>query len=399
MGKQGEFFAIDRRTWGEICNSSPINEAVAYLVLAQGTGGSNRTTAWSATSLKTYTGISWNRAVPAIESLTSKGFIRKAESHTREKPRYELPRYHEIEQAILERKRAALSAYDQLILADIKAGKRINKHTQSIRQLESQGFIKKTENGYTVVESTATEEPDWIWLPNTIVTGTDRGEDPPIRRLRSAGDLWALRLFIDLYHAQNLRDDGGISPAVIRKQYERQMVGEQGIFNVWGFTPGNQQLFWTGPFLSHRDRARKPDGDHPVWDTVRSLETQGLLSFVPHLWDHDPVANPGQGEIIHAYGLRGAGEQPEIDIATAAHCAGQAMVPEFKLNRGDRLFLAPVERTLPDVQMVGVARLHYRPKTRRTKDWWAEVSSNAEKWVSHYNGLREKAEKSRAQIA
>src|SRR5262249_40951542 len=41
------FFAIDRRTWGEICDARTISEAAAYLVLAAGTGADNRSTSWS----------------------------------------------------------------------------------------------------------------------------------------------------------------------------------------------------------------------------------------------------------------------------------------------------------------------------------------------------------------
>jgi hypothetical protein len=42
-------------------------------------------------------------------------------------------------------------------------------------------------------------EPDWIWLPNTIVTGA-AGETAPVHLLRQAQNPSALRLFVDLYH-------------------------------------------------------------------------------------------------------------------------------------------------------------------------------------------------------
>jgi hypothetical protein len=41
------FFRIDKRLWAAACDLG-INPAVAYLALACGTGGDNRTTAWSA---------------------------------------------------------------------------------------------------------------------------------------------------------------------------------------------------------------------------------------------------------------------------------------------------------------------------------------------------------------
>jgi hypothetical protein len=37
-GKGAGFFAVHRRSWARICDTGSINEAAAYLVLAQGTG-------------------------------------------------------------------------------------------------------------------------------------------------------------------------------------------------------------------------------------------------------------------------------------------------------------------------------------------------------------------------
>jgi hypothetical protein len=42
------------------------------------------------------------------------------------------------------------------------------------------------------------------------------------------------------------------------------------------------------------------------------------------------------------------------------------MVPDFKAEKAINdgfYYFAPVKNTLPNVQMVGVARLHYRPHT------------------------------------
>ena len=44
-GKLTGFFAVDRRTWARVCGLG-LNRAVAYLVLARGTGKSNQETAW-----------------------------------------------------------------------------------------------------------------------------------------------------------------------------------------------------------------------------------------------------------------------------------------------------------------------------------------------------------------
>jgi hypothetical protein len=106
---KGDFFAIDRRTWAEVCKLG-LYEAVAYLVLAQGTAGNNRSTSWSATSLKKYADVSWERGKPAIERLQLAGLIQYGEKHTREKPRYELLSWAEIEPGLHE---CALKEYQR----------------------------------------------------------------------------------------------------------------------------------------------------------------------------------------------------------------------------------------------------------------------------------------------
>jgi hypothetical protein len=44
--EKGGFFAVDKRIWAEVC-SLGLNEAVVYLVLANGTGRDNQTSTWS----------------------------------------------------------------------------------------------------------------------------------------------------------------------------------------------------------------------------------------------------------------------------------------------------------------------------------------------------------------
>lgn len=54
-----------------------------------------------------------------------------------------------------------------------------------------------------------------------------------MKRLRSLGDLNALRLLIDLCQAQNLSADGGISRAALRHEYERKKCGERCKHIIW----------------------------------------------------------------------------------------------------------------------------------------------------------------------
>ena len=228
----------------------------------------------------------------------------------KKRPRYELPSWNEIQEARHRQARSNLSSFEKQLLAEVGQGnrQRFTKNERShLDALTKKGVLRQRDYGcYVIVDFTATA-PDLIWLPNTIVTGTSKGEDSPVRRLKSAGDSWTLRLLVDLYHAHNLRDDGGISPQVIRESFDRAVAGEQGLFRIWGFRQRGRTAYWTGPFLAQKGREKDSNDRHPIWDSIDQLCEHGLITFVPHLWDNLP--DSGQAEIMHPYGIAGIGGQ------------------------------------------------------------------------------------------
>ena len=141
---RGEFFAIDSSAWSKVCNLG-IGAAVAYLVLANGTGGDHRTTSWSAKSMEKYLRMHNRLATKMIQLLIEKGFVRQDKSGAR--PRYYI-----------------------LPMKDAKG---------------------------------ADIEPDWIWMPNSIIESI-KGVSTPIGGIYLASDLGALKLCVELYHAQDL---------------------------------------------------------------------------------------------------------------------------------------------------------------------------------------------------
>ena len=340
---RGEFFCIDRRVWARVCDCG-MNEAVAYLVLARGTGPENRSTSWSTTAVCKHGGIGIERGKQAINRLISEKLVSHGEGHTVAKPRYEL--------------------------------------------------ILPSPQG------NGAESDERIWLPNTIVTGTISGECPPLHRIRSAGDTSALRLFVDLYHTQNLRDDGGISPQVLHQEFSRKRVAEQGVYFVWGFKEGSFSLRWEGPLAPHRSRiAPKGQERHPVWASLELLQQMGLIAFVPHIFENDL---PSGAEVLHPYGIGNKGEEPvESEIGAAADTAGRELASwnsDHAEREGFEWFL-PVLRTLPNVQMIGVARLLYRPHTRRTSAWFAQLQEKGRSWLQKYQQIADSAANSSGRIA
>jgi hypothetical protein len=180
---------------------------------------------------------------------------------------------------------------------------------------------------------------------------------------------------------------------VLYQAYERKIVGEQGRYNVWAFKRGDD--FFTSALCSHFSRPES-DGRHPTWNGIRFLEESGLLYRVPHLWT-DKYNN--EGEVIHAYGLSGCPEAIENEIATAAYDAALSMGHPDRIaeavSDGFRLFV-PVPKHTPNVQMIGVYRLRYRPRTTRTREWFGTLHKTAAQWIGQYAELRRSGENVRS---
>jgi hypothetical protein len=222
-----------------------------------------------------------------------------------------------------------------------------------------------------------------LWLPNELVTGAE-GEKSPVHKLRASGDLWALRLFIDLYHEHNLRDDGGITRKFLWLKYDAMNLGERGPYRIMGFKPAGKWITWDGPFRIHQSRPKLNPDLQPTWDSLEILEQTGVLTFIPHLVENDTKA----AELIHAVGIGGHSEHPiETQIGNEARRAGAAMCQPWQLAKAEGLILCPVSRDYPKAEMIGIARLHYRPHTKRTSAWSSNLQSAGADYVAQYRRL------------
>lgn len=83
----GNFFAIDRGGWNRAVQLG-MNCAVAYLVMARGTGADQVTTSWSANAIETNTSIPRHLAKKSIAKLNEAGLITTVKSGLR--PQYKL---------------------------------------------------------------------------------------------------------------------------------------------------------------------------------------------------------------------------------------------------------------------------------------------------------------------
>jgi len=343
-GQRGDFFAVDRHAWAHVCNLG-MNAAISYLTLAAGTGGDNRTTAWSVNAIEKYTNVSRPRARDALEVLQRSGCIRIKKTGTH--PRYELVPAAEIPKC-----------------------------------------------------KDAQPAPAWIWLPNAIVTGA-ADETPPVELIRQSGNLPALRLFADLYSAQSLVADCGIDWRQLRRESDRIKVGEHGQYVIFGFDLGASIAFGDSsfivPHLTGKSEKVTADGSTSVrdtgwstfWAALAVLTGTGLVEIVEHLVE----GTSPESEIIHPYGITG-GEEQERDLAAAADRAGRAMLNEWRQELADKnpgQWLVPVLAHMATVQLVGIYRMRYRPRTKATAAWFVRRKDWVD-WTRRYDELAHPAE-------
>ena len=375
----GNFFAIDRRTFAHLCKFG-MNAAVAYLVLARGTLRDNRTTNWSVQAIENYTGISRSRSGGAIKVLCDAGVVVRVNGDN-VRPRYHLIPACEIP-GTEAYPRPELDQWERRVVEKVRSGEYVSKKdaTWAASAVSKRWLVAKGD-GYSIAEE-PNPEPDWIWLPNELVTGAAT-ELPPIELIRQGQDVMMLRLLIDLYHAQNLRDDGGVARRFTWQTYDRMKVGERGEWDVWGFSHGNIWVTWDGPTACHR-RHDLPQGEqgNDFFRRMQRLADLGLIEWVPHLVESDDP----DGEIIHPYGM-GDSTSMEDRLGRMAHMAALEMVPSHKLQQPvlqDFTRMAPVLRHIENVQMIGIARLRYRPHTRLTGAWWGNLNETAEVFLARY---------------
>ena len=207
----------------------------------------------------------------------------------------------------------------------------------------------------------------------------------------------ALRLLVDLYHAHDLRDDGGVGRHVVQGRWEREQVGQQGEYVVWGFPNRQSQWVWWKDEVTtchRRDNVsakEKKQGITAASDFFRrfgTLTDLGLVEWVTYLCEsEDPDA-----EIIHPFGCSDS-LQLEDQIGLAAHQAGCALLTEGQCEYVDleELRVCPVRRHFAEAALVNIARLTYRPRTSATSQWWEEQNTNGVKCLDGYRSILQRA--------
>ncbi len=154
----------------------------------------------------------------------------------------------------------------------------------------------------------------------------------------------------------------------------------------------NQKSGLTAPHcrekLTEEEKAAGKNAAVDFFRRAAQLSDLGLIEWVPHLVESEEES----GEIIHPVGV-GRSDSIEDRLGRAAYGAARALLTEgqsdWAVEMGIRQ-LVPVPRHIANVQLIGIARLHYRPHTRMTAAWWAELNANAQKHLARYSELATK---------
>lgn len=231
---------------------------------------------------------------------------------------------------------------------------------------------------------------DLIWLPNSLVDGAV-DEIAPVARVRQCQDAMALRLLVDLYSAQNLREDGGVSTSVVRCEYEREAIGQRGLWTIWAFRESVQSVTWTQlsrPHYRPQEELTEEEimaGKNPGVDffqRFKVLTNLGLVQWVPYLFEGP------EGEPIHP--LWEASDIPEErTLALACEAAAQRCLTDGQIHYAfEELgadILAPAPSHILKATLKGVARLRYRPHTAMTSAWWADTITSCRQYAEQYS--------------
>jgi hypothetical protein len=205
-------------------------------------------------------------------------------------------------------------------------------------------------------------------------------------------DPMALRLFGELYGAQNLREDGGVSRTITSRAYIREKLGQSGSNVVWYFTHKTTYVTWGDVTLPHKNDWSKKElagGKSPAetyFQRAGMLESAGLIEWVPYLFEGP------EGEPIHP--LAWNGMDMEKELYTACVAAGRALLTQGQLDHIVKNlsggWLVPAPAHMAHVQMYGIARLRYRPHTRMTAAWWADYNDRCAQFTSVYKAIAAK---------
>lgn len=260
---------------------------------------------------------------------------------------------------------SALSIFNHTGIARRRAQK-------AIEALIDSGLVRLTKKGtrprYKLQKPK--DEKSLLWLPNELIDGAGK-EVPPIMKLRESSNLELLQKFIELYGVQDLDNDGGLPRTVAWSHFSRNKICDTGHFTLYAFNRKATTAKSDGLFADYQGR-EDDKGNQGPWTILNPLAEMGLLRHYLYMAEsEDPEA-----ELIYP-----VNEETEIAIAGLQNWLEESGGIGFSERSYEVEHLGVAVSYAKKATMVGLYRLHYRPKTGKTSRWWAMERSRTEAMV------------------
>lgn len=228
------------------------------------------------------------------------------------------------------------------------------------------------------------KDGDLIWLPKALIEGA-ANEVAPVLKLRQTQDVMMLRLFVELYSAQNLREDGGVSTKVMKYTHERNKAGQYGAYVIWDFHNPTGWVTWGDVSKPHHrekltkeEMEAKKNAGVDFFHRIERLISLGLIEWIPYIFDGE------DGEPIHPVAHTGLEAEQKLFYAVINAVERITTETQRKYQRGT---MVPVLAHVEQVQLISMMRLRYRPQTKLTAAWFAEHQSVCEVFTATFNAL------------
>jgi hypothetical protein len=306
-------FSIDIRMFNEISKTLGVDAAVAYVIMASGTGHDHSTTSWSCNAIENYGGYHHKVAKQLIRNLIEGKFGNQTKAGT--KPQYKLATW-----------------------SDYKA----------------------------VPDSKEISANNKAWISREFVTGVNDTASP-IKRLRYCGDKGLIALAIALYRYRDASAAGHMPPEILAgAPYAAMPIGGNGPYAIWKFTATE------GYELHDREPLRLyagSDGTNRVlFERLQKLMEIGIVYWQPALFD---AIEPLSKKIVE-FGADMLGTITNRVIDAHPNSAAQHGARNWLIDDEYENYLVPVESYIPQPTIRPLLHLRYLPNTDQTKKWLAD---------------------------
>lgn len=393
---RGHFFGLHYPSFIEACKLG-LNHAIAYLILARGTQGDNRTSTWSTNSIEGYTRVSRNKARDCIDELSEQGIIERVggSKHRPIRTLFPLPSPRHVN-----RYGDVLSSEDERIMHSLPRGSRgLTKQLKaSLERLSHDDWVEFADGAWSPSKTVKLRPPraDLTWLPNSLVDGLD-GASSPVELVRQTQNVWTLALLVALYRQHELTFSQGVPHEVLVEEYTRKKIREFREFDVFQFDRSQPAVAPDSDMvvLFENSGSERPPSEQ-FYDAFDVLNRLGLVAFISHLLDGPegevlfPLAEPRNGADVTEAEGRLFKAVMRASLALDRHNHRYAAP-----SQAHGSVIVPIQNHMRKVQLRGIARLRHRPRTMVTAEWLAQ-SERWQEWAEFYENLRSEIRSSQA---